>query len=61
VADGLSGFGRQPFTVIANPNADPVRAQLVVVKDGDTETKLNPFDDAPVHDPVIRRRKTKGP
>jgi hypothetical protein len=40
---------------------DPKTARIVVVvkNDDDTETKVNPFDAAPVHDPVIRRRKTK--
>jgi hypothetical protein len=45
---------------VARVEVDPKTARIVVVvKDGDTETKLNPFDDAPVHDPAIRRRKTK--
>jgi hypothetical protein len=40
---------------------DPKTAKIVVVvkNDDDTEMKLNPFDNAPVHDPALRQRQTK--
>ena len=47
---------------IMRVEVDPKTAKIVLVvkNDDDTETKVNPFDNAPVHDPAARRqRKTK--
>jgi len=46
---------------IVKVEVDPKTAKIVLVvkNDDDTETKVNPFDNAPVHDPALRRRKTK--
>jgi len=46
---------------IMRVEVDPKTAKIVLVvkNDDDTETKVNPFDNAPVHDPALRRRKTK--
>ena len=40
---------------------DPVTKKItMVMKDSSvTETNTNPFDSAPVHDPALRRRKSK--
>ena len=40
---------------------DPVTKKItMVMKDCSvTETNTNPFDSAPVHDPALRRRKSK--
>ena len=46
---------------IVRVEVDPKTAKIVLVvkNDDDSETKVNPFDNAPVHDPALRRRKTK--
>jgi hypothetical protein len=46
---------------IVRVEVDPKTARIVlVIKNNDnTETKTNPFDDAPVDDPRLRRRKAK--
>jgi hypothetical protein len=46
---------------IVRVEVDPKTAKIVLVvkDDDDTETKVNPFDNAPVHDPAARKRKTK--
>jgi len=46
---------------IVRVEVDPktARIALVVKNDDNTETKVNPFDSAPVHDPTVRQRKTK--
>jgi len=46
---------------IARVEVDPKTARIVlVVKNDDaSETKINPFDSAPVQDPVARTRKTR--
>jgi hypothetical protein len=46
---------------IIRVEVDPKTARIVlVIKNNDnTETKTNPFDDAPVDDPGLRRRKAK--
>jgi hypothetical protein len=48
---------------IARVEVDPKTAKitLVVKNDDASETKLNPFDSAPVKDPVARTRKTRVP
>jgi hypothetical protein len=48
---------------IVRVEVDPKTAKIVVVvKNEDaTETKVNPFDSAPVHDPAMRKRKSKTP
>jgi hypothetical protein len=41
---------------------DPKTAKIVVVVKGDnadTEIEVNPFDDAPLPEPVRQKRKTK--
>ena len=46
---------------IMRVEVDPKTAKIVLVvkNDDDTETKVNPFDNAPVQDPALRRRETK--
>ena len=46
---------------IARVEVDPVTKKItMVMKDCSvTETNTNPFDSAPVHDPALRRRKSK--
>jgi hypothetical protein len=46
---------------IVRVDVDPKTAKisLIIRNDDSTETKVNPFDDAPVQDPALRRRKTK--
>jgi hypothetical protein len=46
---------------ITRVEVDPKTAKitLVVRNDDASETKLNPFDTAPVQDPVARTRKTR--
>ena len=46
---------------IAQVEVDPKTAKItLVMKDcTETETDPNPFDDAPVQDPALRRRKSK--
>ena len=48
---------------IARVEVDPKTARIVlVVKNADaSETKINPFDSAPVKDPIARTRKTRVP
>ena len=48
---------------IARVEVDPKTARIVlVVKNDDTsESKINPFDTAPVKDPIARTRKTRVP
>ena len=48
---------------IARVEVDPKTARIVlVVKNDDaSESKVNPFDSAPVTDPVARTRKTRVP
>ena len=47
---------------IMRVEVDPKTAKIVLVvknDDDDTVTKVNPFDNAPVQDPAVRKRKTK--
>ena len=47
---------------IARVEVDPKTSKIVlVVKDDDTDTKIevNPFDEAPLPEPVRQKRKTK--
>jgi hypothetical protein len=47
---------------IARVEVDPKTARIVVVVKGDnadTEIEVNPFDDAPLPEPVRQKRKTK--
>jgi hypothetical protein len=46
---------------IMRVEVDPKTAKIVLVvkNDDDTETKVNPFDTAAVHDPALRKRKSK--
>lgn len=46
---------------IARVEVDPITKKIVMVmKDSTAVTEpINPFATAPVHDPVLRRRKTK--
>jgi hypothetical protein len=48
---------------IVRVEVDPKTAKisLIVRNDDNTESTVNPFDDAPVHDPAARRRKTRTP
>jgi hypothetical protein len=48
---------------IARVEVDPKTARIVlVVKNDDaSESKINPFDTAPVKDPIARTRKTRMP
>jgi hypothetical protein len=48
---------------IMKVEVDPKTARIVlVVKNDDTsESKINPFDTAPVKDPIARTRKTRVP
>ena len=48
---------------IVRVDVDPKTAKisLIIRNDDSTETTVNPFDDAPVQDPALRRRKTKTP
>ena len=47
---------------IVRVEVDPKTAKitLMVKNDDNTETKINPFDNAPVDDPGLRQRKAKG-
>jgi hypothetical protein len=46
---------------IVRVDVDPKTSKisLVVRNDDNIESKINPFDDAPVHDPVLKRRKSR--
>jgi hypothetical protein len=49
---------------ITRVEVDPKTSRIVLVVKGDDDTEtaiLNPFDDAPVQDPALKRRKTKTP
>jgi hypothetical protein len=48
---------------IVRVEIDPKTARIVLVikSDENPETKVNPFNDAPVHDPAVKRRKTRTP
>jgi hypothetical protein len=48
---------------IVRVEIDPKTAKitLVVKNDDNTESTVNPFDNAPVQDPAVRRRKTRTP
>ena len=48
---------------IVRVDVDPKTAKisLIIRNDDSTETTVNPFDDAPVQDPALRRRMTKTP
>jgi hypothetical protein len=46
---------------IVRVEVDPTTAKITLVtkNDDNTETKINPFDSAPVHEPTRRTRKKK--
>jgi hypothetical protein len=48
---------------IVRVEVDPKTAKisLIIRNDDASETKLNPFDTAPVKDPIARTRKTRVP